>query len=82
MFRDLIPSQSLSLVKYSGSQIIERLGKEIISNVVASVLSGENIRSLTESLTQRRLLLMNFRYFPKSPFILRQFHFRNDECNF
>lgn len=59
MFRDLIPSQSLSLVKYSGSQIIERLGKEIISNVVASVLSGENIRSLTESLTQRRLLLMN-----------------------
>lgn len=59
MFRDLIPIQSLSLVKYSGSQIIERLGKEIISNVVASVLSGENIRSLTESLTQRRLLLMN-----------------------
>lgn len=59
MFRDLIPNQSLSLVKYSGSQIIERLGKEIISNVVASVLSGENIRSLTESLTQRRLLLMN-----------------------
>lgn len=59
MFRDLIPSQSLSLVKYSGSQIIDRLGKDIISSVVASVLSGENIRSLTESLTQRRLLLMN-----------------------
>lgn len=59
MFKNLIPLQSLSLVKYSGTQIIERLGKDIISNVVSSVLSGENIRSLTESLTQRRLLLMN-----------------------
>ncbi len=59
MFKDLIPGQSLSLVKYSGSQIIERLGKDVISNVVSSVLSGENIRSLTEGLTQRRLLLMN-----------------------
>ncbi len=59
MFKDLIPHQSLELVKYSGSQIIDRLGKEIISHVVISVLSGENLRNLTESLTQRRLLLMN-----------------------
>lgn len=59
MFRDLIPKPSLELVKYSGSEVLDRLGKDIISNVVASVLSGENIRSLTESLTQRRLLLMN-----------------------
>lgn len=59
MFKDLIPQQSLELVKYSGSQIIDRLGREIISHVVISVLSGENLRNLTESLTQRRLLLMN-----------------------
>lgn len=59
MFKDFIPPSSLKLVKYSGAQIIDRLGKEIISNVVASVLSGENIRNLTEGLTQRRLLLMN-----------------------
>lgn len=59
MFKDLIPKASLQLVKYSGAQIIDRLGKEIISNVVTSVLSGENLRNLTEGLTQRRLLLMN-----------------------
>lgn len=59
MFKDLIPESNLRLVQYSGAQIIDRLGNEIISNVVASVLSGENIRNLTEGLTQRRLLLMN-----------------------
>lgn len=59
MFKDFIPQESLSLVKYSGGQLIDRLGKEIISDVVSSVLCGENIRSLTEGLTQRRVLLMN-----------------------
>ncbi|MBQ9636476.1 MAG: CfrBI family restriction endonuclease [Prevotella sp.] len=59
MFKDNIPQSSLNLVKYSGEQLIDRLGKDIISKVVLSVLSGDNIRSLTEGLTQRRILLMN-----------------------
>lgn len=59
MIKDFIPTTSLSLVKYSGTQVIERLGKEIISHVVTAILSGENLRNLTESLTQRRILLMN-----------------------
>lgn len=59
MFKDLIPEQSLALVKYKGTQVIGKLGQEVISDVVLSVLSGGNIRSLTEGLTQRRLLLMN-----------------------
>ena len=56
---NLIPTDSLELVKYSGSNLIDRLGKDIISNVVLSVLCGDNIRNLTEGLTQRRILLMN-----------------------
>lgn len=59
MFRDAIPPSSLSLVSYSGAQVIDKLGKDIIANVVASILVGENLRNLTESLTQRRILLMN-----------------------
>ena len=59
MFKDLIPKSSLNLVKYSGGQLIERLGADIISNVVLSILKGSNLRSLTEGLTQRRILLMN-----------------------
>ncbi len=55
----LIPADSLNLVNYSGTDLIDRLGKEIISNVVLSVLCGDNIRNLTEGLTQRRILLMN-----------------------
>lgn len=56
---NLIPADSLDLVNYSGTELIDRLGKDIISNVVLSVLCGDNIRNLTEGLTQRRILLMN-----------------------
>ena len=58
-FVNLIPTNSLDLVNYSGNELINRLGKDIISNVVLSVLCGDNIRDLTEGLTQRRILLMN-----------------------
>lgn len=55
----LIPEEGLNLVQFSGKELLEKLGNDIISNVVLGVLSGENIRSLTEGLTQRRILLMN-----------------------
>lgn len=54
-----VPQAGINLVKYTGSQFIDKLGLEIVQNVVASILSGKNVRDLTESLTQRRILLMN-----------------------
>lgn len=56
---DFIPEESLSLVSYSGTDLIDRLGKEVINRVVLSVLCGDNIRNLTEGLTRRRILMMN-----------------------
>lgn len=57
--REFIPESSIKLVKYSAQDLIDRLGKNIIANVVESILCGGNFRHLTEGLTQRRILLMN-----------------------
>jgi len=54
-----IPKTGLSLASYSGKKVIERVGGDIIKEVVTSVLCGENVRTLTESLTRRRLALSN-----------------------
>lgn len=54
-----IPQLGLNLTKYSGGQLIERVGEDIIRNVVTSILCGGNVRSLTEGLTQRRISLSN-----------------------
>jgi hypothetical protein len=47
------------LSNYSGAEIIDRLGADVIKSVVTSILSGGNVRALTESLTRRRLNLSN-----------------------
>ena len=39
--------------------MIERVGQDIIKNVVASILSGGNVRALTEGLTRKRLNISN-----------------------
>lgn len=57
--RNLIPKEGIQLANYSGKDLINRLGEEIIENVVLSILNGSNIRDLTKGLTQRRILLMN-----------------------
>ncbi len=54
-----IPYIGESLAKYKGVEIIDRIGEDIVKEVVTSVLCGENIRSLTEGLTRRRLALSN-----------------------
>jgi len=54
-----IPELGLSLAKYSGEQLIDRVGQDIIKNVVGSILCGGNVRALTEGLTQRRISLSN-----------------------
>jgi hypothetical protein len=45
-----IPKLGLSLAKYSGEQLIDRVGQDIIKNVVASILCGGNVRALTEDI--------------------------------
>ncbi|MBN1330779.1 MAG: CfrBI family restriction endonuclease [Candidatus Heimdallarchaeota archaeon] len=47
------------MAKYNGKEVIDKIGEDIIRQVVTSVLSGGNIRSLTEGLTRRRLALSN-----------------------
>lgn len=59
ILRELIPEDSVKLVKYSAQDLVDRLGRDIIAGVVESILCGGNYRDLTEGLTQRRILLMN-----------------------
>lgn len=54
-----IPKVGINLAKYTGKQLIDRIGEDIIKDVVASILCGGNVRSLTEGLTQKRILLSN-----------------------
>lgn len=54
-----IPTLGLNLAKYSGKQLIERLGQELTRNTVLQILSGGNVRDLTEGLTSKRVLLSN-----------------------
>ena len=54
-----IPIIGKQLSNYSGAEIIDRLGTDVIKSVVTSILSGGNVRALTESLTRRRLNLSN-----------------------
>ncbi|GGD72576.1 hypothetical protein GCM10011514_40840 [Emticicia aquatilis] len=56
---DFVPELGVELSSYKGSELIDRIGEEVVKNVVSSVLCGENVRSLTESLTRRRLMLSN-----------------------
>ncbi len=54
-----VPEIGKRLARYSANEMIERVGDEAIKEVVASVLCGGNIRSLTEGLTRRRITLSN-----------------------
>ncbi|MEZ4959201.1 MAG: CfrBI family restriction endonuclease [Saprospiraceae bacterium] len=54
-----IPELGLNLAKFSGSELLERVGDDVIRNVVTSILCGGNVRTLTEGLTQRRIALSN-----------------------
>lgn len=54
-----IPEQGKSLVKYKGTELIDRLGRDAITDVVTSILCGGNVRAMTEKLTRRRIALSN-----------------------
>jgi len=54
-----IPEVGRRLTKFTGKELIDRVGHDVINDVVTSILSGGNVRTLTEGLTQRRILLSN-----------------------
>jgi len=56
---EFVPKLGADLSSYGGKQPLDRIGEEAIREVVTSVLCGENLRSLTEGLTRRRLMLSN-----------------------
>jgi hypothetical protein len=58
LFRQ-IPDLGKKLTKFTGKELIDRVGNEVILNVVTSILCGGNVRSLTDGLTQKRILLSN-----------------------
>ncbi|MDE5757804.1 MAG: CfrBI family restriction endonuclease [Allobaculum sp.] len=55
--KDCIPDLGKNLVNYGKADVIDRLGKSVIQKTVIGILKGENIRTLTESLTKRRVSL-------------------------
>lgn len=54
-----IPNIGRNLTKFTGKELIDRVGNEVIKEVVSSILCGGNVRNLTEGLTQRRILISN-----------------------
>jgi hypothetical protein len=56
---DFVPDLGVELANYRGDQLIDRIGEEVVREVVTSVLCGDNVRALTEGLTRRRLMLSN-----------------------
>ncbi|HRD80150.1 MAG TPA: CfrBI family restriction endonuclease [Saprospiraceae bacterium] len=58
-FSKYIPDLGLGMAKFSGNELLERVGSDVIRDVVTSILCGGNVRALTEGLTQRRIALSN-----------------------
>jgi hypothetical protein len=56
---EFIPKLGASLATYTGANVIDRIGKTIITEVISSILTGGNVRALTENLTKRRISLLN-----------------------
>lgn len=57
--KELIPRPFHSLMSSKGREFVDRVGNEVIKEVVLNVLSGRNLRDSTEMVTRRRLGLLN-----------------------
>ncbi len=57
--QDFIPDSGKNLASYKGSALIDRIGENAIKEVVCNILCGSNIRTLTETLTRKRITLSN-----------------------
>jgi len=54
-----MPQAGKDLIAYTGKEVISKVGADLIKNIIASVLCGENVRDLTEDLTKRRVAIIN-----------------------
>jgi hypothetical protein len=54
-----IPDIGKKIAVFSGKEMIDRVGQQIIKDVVNSILCGGNVRALTEGLTRKRLTISN-----------------------
>ena len=52
-----IPKIGKELATYGKEDVVSKLGNDVIQKTVIGILKGENIRSLTEALTKRRISL-------------------------
>ena len=58
-FSENFSSSDLGLLSASGSQLVEKIGLDVVRDVVLNILLGKNLRDSTESLTRRRLARLN-----------------------
>ena len=56
---DNYPAFALPALRTSGTTVIDRLGIDVVKDVILGVLSGSNIRDSTEMLTRRRITTVN-----------------------
>jgi len=56
---DLMPKSTEKLLTSSGKDFIEKIGIDVIREVVYNVLCGGNLRDSTEMITRRRIGLLN-----------------------
>lgn len=56
---DLFPAQSKKYLEIRGTEIMDKLGEDIIKEVIYNVLTGNNVRDSTEKLTRKRIGLIS-----------------------
>lgn len=56
---EFVPQILTDLIGSKGVEVVERVGTDVVKDIIADVLCGLNLRNSTEMLTRRRLGLMN-----------------------
>lgn len=56
---EFVPQVLTDLIGSKGVEVVERVGTEVVKDIIADVLCGLNLRNSTEMLTRRRLGMMN-----------------------
>jgi len=55
----LLPSSTRYLLSSSGTDLVEKIGIDVVREVVYNVLCGKNLRDSTEMITRRRIGMLN-----------------------
>jgi hypothetical protein len=56
---EFVPDALTDLIGSKGAEVVERVGIDVVKEVIADVLCGLNLRNSTEMLTRRRLGMLN-----------------------